>query len=108
MERLIKLIEYIVLAIVQGVGEVLPISSSGHLLVIRNLFNIEGEGIAIELVLHLSSLLALFIYYRKTIFSLVKGNINYILKKDKSYISDFKFARGMIISLIPLNEYKLS
>ena len=112
MERLIQLIKYIILAIVQGVGEVLPISSSGHLLVIRNLFGIESEGMSVELVLHLASLIALFIYYRKTILFLIKGNIRYIFKKDKSYVNDFKFLRGMIISLIPtcfagyfLNDY---
>lgn len=112
MERLYDLIKYVVLAIVQGVGEVLPISSSGHLLIIRNMLGIDAKGMSIELILHLASLLALFIYYKKTIFSLVKGNIRYIFKKNKEYTSDFKFLKGMIISLIPtclvgyfLNDY---
>ena len=83
MERLYELIKYVILAVVQGVGEVLPISSSGHLLVVRNLFGIDAEGMSLELVLHLASLIALFIYYRKAILSLFKGNIRYILKKDK-------------------------
>ena len=112
MERLYDLIKYVVLAIVQGLGEVLPISSSGHLLIIRNMLGIDTKGMSIELILHLASLLALFIYYKKTIFSLVKGNIRYIFKRNKEYTSDFKFLKGMIISLIPtclvgyfLNDY---
>lgn len=101
MEKVIELIKYVILSIVQGVGEVLPISSSGHLIVVRNLFGIEEEGIGIELVLHLASLLALFIYYRKTIVSLMRGSLRYLIKKDKNYINDFKFVKGMVVSLIP-------
>ena len=82
MERFFELVKYLVLSIVQGIGEVLPISSSGHLLLVRTLLGIEEEGIAIELILHLASLVALFIYYRKTIFSLIKGFFKYIFCKD--------------------------
>ena len=101
MDKLIELVKYIVLAIVQGVGEILPISSSGHLLLVRKLLNIDVEGIGIELILHLASLIALFIFYRKVIVNLIKGTYKYIIKKDKSYRRDFVFVRGMIISLIP-------
>lgn len=101
MERFIELMKYIFLSIIQGVGEVLPISSSGHLLVFRKLFGVESKGVSVELILHLASLVALFIYYRKTIFSLIKGNVNYVFKKKDEYVNDFKFFKGMVISLIP-------
>lgn len=102
LDRIIELLKYLILAIVQGVGEILPISSSGHLVIVRNLLGIEGEGVSIELALHLASLVALFIYYRKTIFSLFKGCFRFIKWKDKNCARDFKFVRGMIISLIPV------
>lgn len=101
MERLIELIKYLILSIVQGIGEVLPISSSGHSLLVRNVLGIEEGGVAIELTLHFASLLALFVYYRRTIFSLIKGCFGYAFYKDKTKERDFKFVRGMIISLIP-------
>ncbi len=101
MERFIELLKYLLLALVQGVGEVLPISSSGHLLIFRKLLGIDVEGITIEVILHLASLFALFIYYRKTIFTLIKGNCLYLFKKEKIYEKDFIFVKGMIISLIP-------
>jgi len=101
MGRVVELVKYIILALVQGIGEVLPISSSGHLLLIRNLLGIDSQGISVELFLHLASLLALFIYYRKTIFSLFKGVIKYVFYKNKECKRDFIFFRGMIISLIP-------
>lgn len=101
MEKIITLLKYIFLAIVQGVGEVLPISSSGHLFVASKLLHINDGGVSLEITLHLASLLALFIYYHKTIFSLIRGFYSYVIKKDKSKIRDFKFVMGMIICLIP-------
>lgn len=101
MNKIIELVKYIFLSIIQGVGEVLPISSSGHLMIARKLLGINSEGIALELILHLASLVALFIYYRKTITSLMKGFFYYVFKKEKEYERDFRFIKGMIISLIP-------
>ena len=43
--KIIELLKYIFLSIIQGVGEILPISSSGHLLLFRRILNIEIEGV---------------------------------------------------------------
>lgn len=101
MEKLIELLKYLVLSIVQGIGEVLPISSSGHLLLIRNILTVDEAGLKIELILHLASLLALFVYYRKTISSLIYGGFKYFSSKDKFYYKSYKFLTGMIVSLVP-------
>ena len=99
--KVIELLKYIFLSFIQGIGEILPISSSGHLLLFRKLFNIELEGIELEIILHLASILALFIFYRKLILDLIKGVYFYLIKKDSFYKKEFLFVRGMIISLIP-------
>lgn len=101
MEKIITLMKYIFLAIVQGIGEILPISSSGHLLLFRKLFKIEIEGMAIELILHLASLLALFIFYRVLILKLIKGSYKFLFKKNREYEREYKFVRGMVVALIP-------
>lgn len=101
MGKFIELLKYVLLAFIQGIGEVLPISSSGHLILCRRLLGIVSTGLSIELVLHLASLLALFIYYRNVIFGLIKGTIKYIFYKNELFKNDFIFVRGMIISLIP-------
>lgn len=99
--KIIELLKYIFLSIIQGVGEILPISSSGHLLLFRKLINLDMEGFAIELVLHVASLLALFIYYRKTISELIRGFFYYSFKRNRNYNKEFRFVIGMVISLMP-------
>lgn len=60
------------LCIVQGLTEFLPVSSSGHLLLIENLFGINAEILTLNLFLHIATLLAVVIVYRKTILKLIK------------------------------------
>ena len=62
-------LEYILLGIVQGLIEFFPISSSGHLLILRKLFGITDGGLIIEVALHLGTLLSILffgkIHFRK-------------------------------------------
>lgn len=60
------------LCIVQGLTEFLPISSSGHLTLIEQIFNIQTDMLLLNLFLHLASLLAVIIFYRKIIVALIK------------------------------------
>lgn len=65
-------IEAMILGLVQGLGEFLPISSSGHLALLQNLFGIEGEQILFfAVMLHLGTLVSVFIVYWKDICELV-------------------------------------
>jgi undecaprenyl-diphosphatase len=63
----------IVLAIVQGVTEFLPISSSGHLVLSSWVFNWPDQGLVFDAAVHLGSLLAVLIYFRRTWVTLVRG-----------------------------------
>lgn len=62
----------IVLGLVQGASEFLPISSSGHLVVLYNIFDIKGDTILLSIILHIATLLAVLVCYRKQIFELIK------------------------------------
>lgn len=60
------------LAVLQGVAEFLPISSSGHLALAGRLLNFEGMGVRVEIILHLGTLAALIAYYRQTLLALAR------------------------------------
>ena len=61
----------VILALVQGITEFLPVSSSGHLAVLGAVTGINGdEGAAFSIVLHAGSLLAILSFYFKTILAL--------------------------------------
>ena len=65
-----EFIEIFILSIVQGVCEFLPISSSAHLILVSNLYNIKNSSLLIDISLHLGSLLAIVFYFRKDLFNL--------------------------------------
>ncbi|MEX1377555.1 MAG: undecaprenyl-diphosphate phosphatase [Eubacteriales bacterium] len=65
----------IILGLIQGLGEFLPISSSGHLVLFQNIFNIKGEELLFDSLLHLGTLIAVFIVLWKDIWEILKKPI---------------------------------
>ena len=65
----------ILLCVVQGLTEFLPVSSSGHLLLVEQLFGVSENLMLLNLFLHISTLLAVVIVYRKTILKILKKKI---------------------------------
>ncbi|MCA9391607.1 undecaprenyl-diphosphatase UppP [candidate division WWE3 bacterium] len=59
-----NIIHALVLGVVQGVTEFLPISSSGHLILLPDLLGWQDQGLAVDAVLHLATALAILIYFR--------------------------------------------
>jgi len=66
-------IRYLLLGIVQGLTEFLPISSSGHLVLAEKLLKIDPPGVLLEAVLHLGTLLAVLFVFRKDVLRLTLG-----------------------------------
>ncbi len=68
-----SVLESILLGIVQGVTEFLPVSSSGHLAILENIFHVETNGsMLFDIMLHIGTLAAVFIVYHKDIWSMIK------------------------------------
>jgi undecaprenyl-diphosphatase len=61
------------LSIIQGLTEFLPISSSGHLILAPIIFNFRDQGLALDAILHLGTLLAIMVFFRKELTNLIKG-----------------------------------
>ena len=68
-----ELISAFILGVIQGLTEFLPISSSGHLVIASKLLNYNAPGLLLEAVVHIATLLAIVIYFRKRIVVLVRG-----------------------------------
>ena len=66
-------LQVIVLAIVQGLTEFLPISSSGHLVLVPTVFGWSDQGMAFDVAMHFGSLTAVLIYFRGDITMLLRG-----------------------------------
>ena len=63
----------IFLGLVQGIAEFLPISSSGHLSLFQHFFGLTEAGLFFDVLLHLGTLIAIFVYYWRDIVNLVKA-----------------------------------
>ena len=73
------MIEILILSLIQGVTEFLPISSSSHLIIISEYINLENQNLSIDVSLHSGSFLAVLIFFNKEILSFLK-NKNLFLK----------------------------
>ena len=67
---LTNIIEIIILSLVQGVSEFLPISSSAHLIVVSTLYEFKSSSLLIDVSLHFGSLLAIIYFFRRELFDL--------------------------------------
>ncbi|MBB6213112.1 undecaprenyl-diphosphate phosphatase [Borreliella californiensis] len=92
-----NILNAIILGIVQGIAEFLPISSSGHLLLFRHFMNLK-LSIIFDIYLHLATVLVIIIYYRQRILELFLTFIRFVLRKTGK--SDLENLRLMLLILI--------
>ena len=94
-----SIIQSIVLGIVQGVGEFLPISSSAHLVLVPYLFGWEESGLAFDVALHFGTLLAVLAIFFKDWWNLFVGAVRKVTKKEDS--TENKMFWYLVIATIP-------
>ncbi|HQM03892.1 MAG TPA: undecaprenyl-diphosphate phosphatase [Candidatus Cloacimonas sp.] len=67
-------LQAILMGIIQGLTEFIPVSSSGHLVLVQHFFGIgDSENIVFELFMHLGTLLAVLVFFRKTLWELIQS-----------------------------------
>lgn len=106
---------YIILGFIQGITEPLPISSSGHIFLFKNLFNTKMfDNFNFEIISNFGSFLAILFIFRKEIIELIKNFFNFIFsKKQREKSKDgFMYIMKLVVSTIPvgiagilLNDY---
>lgn len=67
---LTNIIEIVILSLIQGISEFLPISSSAHLIIVSTLYEFKSSSLLIDVSLHLGSLLAIIFFFRKELIDL--------------------------------------
>ncbi len=90
--------QMIVLAVVQGITEFLPISSSGHLILVPALMHWKDQGLIVDVMAHMGSFLAVIVYFRRDIVQLVIGGLE--LLRGRMTVRA-KMALYIIIATIP-------
>ncbi|HVP37092.1 MAG TPA: undecaprenyl-diphosphate phosphatase [Terriglobales bacterium] len=80
-------IKVVLLGIVQGLTEFLPVSSSGHLVLAEKIFNLHSEHIYLEVFLHFGTFMAVLIIFRKDIYGIIKALWNKIFRRQEATTS---------------------
>ncbi len=97
-----KLLMYLILGLIQGFTEPIPVSSSGHLVIFNSLLNVEeATDLNFEIFVNFGSFIAIAFFYRKEILNIIKDFFMYIKTKEKGYYSNYKYAWLIVIGTIP-------
>lgn len=92
-------LQIVVLAIVQGITEFLPISSSGHLILVPYLTNWPDQGLEFDLAVHVGTLTAIVVYFRKTLLEMARDWFASVLARRE--VGQSRLAWAVLIGTIP-------
>ncbi|GGF15545.1 undecaprenyl-diphosphatase 2 [Halobacillus andaensis] len=101
MEQIWLIIKYLFLGIFQGFTEPIPISSSGHLVIVQELMDLRMDGYAFEVLVNFGSLIAVILIYREDILRLIRNGTGFLLTKDERQKDDFNFIIYLLIGTVP-------
>jgi len=90
----------IILATVQGITEFLPVSSSGHLALIPLITDRHDQGYLIDAAAHLGTLLAVIVYFRQDVASLVTGTVELLTGQRESAAA--RLALNIMVATLPI------
>ncbi len=78
---------FLLLGVVQGLTEFLPVSSSGHLVLLQSIAGFNPPGVTTEITLHIATLVAVLIYYRRDVAALLTGKGIANLRMPRAYLA---------------------
>jgi len=95
----VDIVQIIVLALVQGLTEFLPISSSAHLILVPFITDWEDQGLAFDVAVHVGTLTAVVVYFRKDILAMFFA---WLTSFKGKHSEDSRLAWGVLIGTIPV------
>lgn len=101
MDQFLILLKYAFLGFVQGITEPIPISSSGHLVIVEHLLGLTIPGLAFEVFANFASLLAILVIYRADLVRLTAEGTSYLIRRNVGSKKEFMFIVYLVIGTIP-------
>ena len=92
-------LQIVVLAIVQGITEFLPISSSGHLILVPYFTNWPDQGLEFDLAVHIGTLTAIVAYFRKTLAAMARDWVRSVAQRRE--VGESRLAWAVLFGTIP-------
>jgi undecaprenyl-diphosphatase len=94
------LLQAVVLAVVQGLSEFLPISSSGHLILVPHFLGWTDQGLAFDVAVHVGTLLAVLIYFRRQLGRMAVAWVDSVLRRK--HTRDSRLAWQILVATVPV------
>jgi undecaprenyl-diphosphatase len=89
------IVEAIIIGVVQGLSEFLPVSSSGHIELAKEVLQVPNEGMLFTIIVHAATALSTILIFWKDIVEIIKGLLQF------KWNEQFKFALNIVLSMIP-------
>lgn len=98
-----SIFDVFILSFIQGLTEFLPISSSGHLILLPKLFGWQDQGLQLDVAVHIGTLCSVLIYFRQQIWAMISDSLAYIFSglAEKAYTPNVHMSLLVIIGTIP-------
>ena len=101
-----SIIQAIVLGLIQGITEFLPVSSSGHLIFLPAFLGWDDQGVTFDLIVHLGTLSAVVFYFRKKLWLIIKSFLVYKYSlsdsETKGFVTNRRLGLLLILSFLPV------
>jgi undecaprenyl-diphosphatase len=92
-------LQIVVLAVIQGLTEFLPISSSGHLILVPYLFGWKDQGLDFDLAVHIGTLVAIVAYFRGTLVAMLRDWVRSVAQRRE--VGESRLAWAVLFGTIP-------
>ncbi len=97
-----EFVKAIILGVIQGITEFLPISSSGHLVIGSELLDFQGQGITFDVFVHLGTLLAVIVFFRNEMKEMVFAPFRFLTgERSRDVLHFFRMDMYVIIATLP-------
>jgi undecaprenyl-diphosphatase len=96
-----QILQAVILGLMQGLAEFLPISSSAHLVIIPEILGWPYLGKAFDVALHFGTLLALLVVFKKDVLAILRGTRNLFVRRDDAKPEETHLVKLLIVGCIP-------